>query len=84
MGTLPRHPPLAPPPAADEGQTTLFVGGLDTSVPDADIWAVFAHFGPVSAVKVMRDKGCGFVQVRWAMGMPKSAITLSDVWRWGS
>jgi hypothetical protein len=40
----------------------IFVGGLDPSVTDEDLKAVFGQFGELVYVKIPVGKGCGFVQ----------------------
>lgn len=59
-----QHHAFAPPPLPEEGQTTLFVGGLDAVVSEAELFTAFDAFGPISGLKIVHGKGCGFVQVR--------------------
>jgi RNA recognition motif-containing protein len=40
----------------------IFVGGLDPSVTDEELKAVFGQFGELVYVKIPVGKGCGFVQ----------------------
>lgn len=57
--------PFAPAPAVSEGNTTVFVGGLDKHCSEAELRFHFHRCGPVSSVKVLTDKGCGFVQFQF-------------------
>ena len=56
---------FAPQPAVTEGNTTVFVGGLDKNATEAEVRFHFHRCGPVSSVKVLQDKGCGFVQFQY-------------------
>ncbi len=56
---------FAPQPAVTEGNTTVFVGGLDKNATEAEVRYHFHRCGPVSSVKVLQDKGCGFVQFQY-------------------
>ncbi|KAL1915152.1 uncharacterized protein VTP21DRAFT_7633 [Calcarisporiella thermophila] len=42
--------------------TTVFVGGLSSTVREDELRAVFAPFGEITYVKIPQGKGCGFVQ----------------------
>jgi RNA recognition motif-containing protein len=70
---------FAPPPHPSEGQTTLFVGALHATVTEPQLFLLFNEVGPVSAVKIPRDKstgrGCGFVQYRYRADA-ESALTM--------
>ncbi|AAD46037.1 Contains 3 PF/00076 RNA recognition motif domains. EST gb/T20424 comes from this gene [Arabidopsis thaliana] len=46
----------------DTINTTIFVGGLDSSVTDEDLKQPFSEFGEIVSVKIPVGKGCGFVQ----------------------
>ncbi|XP_042494176.1 polyadenylate-binding protein RBP47-like isoform X2 [Macadamia integrifolia] len=46
----------------DSGNTTIFVGGLDSSVTDEDLRQAFSQYGEIASVKIPLGKGCGFVQ----------------------
>ncbi|GAB2291382.1 Polyadenylate-binding protein rbp47c' [Dionaea muscipula] len=46
----------------DSTNTTIFVGALDPGVTDEDLRQPFSQFGDIISVKIIRDKGCGFVQ----------------------
>ncbi|CAI5509951.1 unnamed protein product [Closterium sp. Naga37s-1] len=48
----------------DPSNTTIFVGGLDQSVTDEQLRAVFGPWGELVYVKIPFGKGCGFVQFR--------------------
>ncbi|KAG7594358.1 RNA recognition motif domain [Arabidopsis thaliana x Arabidopsis arenosa] len=54
-GALMRH-------EGDTLNTTIFVGGLDSSVTDDDLRQPFSEFGEIVSVKIPVGKGCGFVQ----------------------
>ncbi|KAL1206449.1 Polyadenylate-binding protein RBP47C [Cardamine amara subsp. amara] len=54
-GVLPRHD-------GDSLNTTIFVGGLDSSVTDEDLREPFAVYGEIFSVKIPIGKGCGFIQ----------------------
>ncbi|KFK31830.1 hypothetical protein AALP_AA6G163800 [Arabis alpina] len=55
QGGLARH-------EGDSLNTTIFVGGLDSSVSDEDLREPFAKFGEITSVKIPIGKGCGFIQ----------------------
>lgn len=44
------------------GNSTLFVGGLDDSVTEEQLQSMFALFGELVSVKLLRNKKCAFVQ----------------------
>lgn len=46
----------------DPNNTTVFVGGLSSSVTEDDLRHYFAGFGDITYVKIPSGKGCGFVQ----------------------
>lgn len=46
----------------DPNNTTVFVGGLDSSVKDQDLRQIFGQYGDLVSVKIPVGKGCGFVQ----------------------
>ncbi|GMY31285.1 polyadenylate-binding protein RBP45C-like [Fagus crenata] len=46
----------------DPNNTTIFVGGLDTTVTDDLLRQVFSRFGELVHVKIPVGKRCGFVQ----------------------
>ncbi|KAF5478888.1 hypothetical protein F2P56_005413 [Juglans regia] len=46
----------------DRNNTTIFVGGLDSSVTDDLLRQVFGQFGELVHVKIPMGKRCGFVQ----------------------
>ena len=50
------------PSDMDHGNTTLFIGGLSSSVTEDDLQNLFGRFGDIIYVKVPPGKGCGFVQ----------------------
>ncbi|CAL9242329.1 unnamed protein product [Arabidopsis halleri] len=54
-GALPRHD-------GESLNTTIFVGGLDSSVTDDDLRQPFAGYGEIVSVKIPVGKGCGFIQ----------------------
>jgi RNA recognition motif-containing protein len=43
--------------------TRIFVGNLPHQIRDADLEQLFAEFGTVQSVQVMRGKGFGFVEM---------------------
>ena len=45
----------------DAGNSTVFVGGLDPSLTEADLRKHFEPFGELIYVKIPAGKGCGFV-----------------------
>ncbi|KAL8509972.1 hypothetical protein ACS0TY_016982 [Phlomoides rotata] len=47
---------------SDPNNTTIFVGGLDPSVPDDHLRQVFSQYGDIVHVKIPVGKRCGFVQ----------------------
>ncbi|XP_010442131.1 PREDICTED: polyadenylate-binding protein RBP47C [Camelina sativa] len=54
-GGLPRHD-------GESLNTTIFVGGLDSSVTDEDLRQPFTAFGDIVSVKIPIGRGCGFIQ----------------------
>ncbi|KAJ3410366.1 hypothetical protein HDV05_003844, partial [Chytridiales sp. JEL 0842] len=46
----------------DPNNTTVFVGGLNSSVNDDELRSNFAQFGEIVYTKIPPGKGCGFVQ----------------------
>ncbi|KAF5727964.1 hypothetical protein HS088_TW21G00104 [Tripterygium wilfordii] len=46
----------------DPNNTTIFVGGLDSSVTDDHLKSVFSQYGELVHVKIPPGKRCGFVQ----------------------
>lgn len=47
---------------SDPNNTTIFVGGLDSSINDEMLRQVFSQFGELVHVKIPVGKRCGFVQ----------------------
>ena len=47
---------------ADPTNTTVFVGGLDAAVTEAELRDVFERYGEMVYVKIPHGKNCGFVQ----------------------
>ncbi|CAK9195246.1 unnamed protein product [Sphagnum troendelagicum] len=66
LGPTQQSIPSAPPQSfvsdSNPNNTTIFVGGLDPSVTDEELKAVFGQFGELVYVKIPVGKGCGFVQ----------------------
>ncbi|CAI5476668.1 unnamed protein product [Closterium sp. Yama58-4] len=60
----PQPQPQGPGGEDDPTNTTIFVGGLDQSVTDEQLRAVFGPWGELVYVKIPFGKGCGFVQFR--------------------
>ncbi|GAQ80595.1 RNA-binding protein 45A [Klebsormidium nitens] len=52
----------AGPAAEDPTNSTVFVGGVDASVTEDELRAVFAPYGELVYVKIPLGKNCGFVQ----------------------
>ncbi|RZC67260.1 hypothetical protein C5167_010951 [Papaver somniferum] len=46
----------------DSTNTTIFVGGLDSTITDDDLKQTFSQYGEITSVKIPLGKGCGFVQ----------------------
>ncbi|KAI9143924.1 hypothetical protein BKA69DRAFT_58162 [Paraphysoderma sedebokerense] len=46
----------------DPNNTTVFVGGLNSSVNEEELRTFFQPFGEIVNVKIPPNKGCGFVQ----------------------
>jgi RNA recognition motif-containing protein len=46
----------------DPNNTTVFVGGLASSVSEDELRRFFQPFGDITYVKIPQGKGCGFVQ----------------------
>ncbi|ODV94333.1 hypothetical protein PACTADRAFT_51193 [Pachysolen tannophilus NRRL Y-2460] len=69
-GGLPYYPPhfnQQSPPAHsqafnDPNNTTVFVGGLASGVPEDTLITLFEPFGTIVNVKIPPGKGCGFVK----------------------
>lgn len=47
----------------DPTNTTLFIGGLSSTVTEPELHAAFARCGEIVYTKIPQGKGCGFVQV---------------------
>ncbi|ODQ79385.1 hypothetical protein BABINDRAFT_161788 [Babjeviella inositovora NRRL Y-12698] len=63
----PSMPPQAPKSMAaqaftDPTNTTVFVGGLTSGVPEQTLLQLFQPFGHILHVKIPPGKGCGFVR----------------------
>lgn len=56
------QPTVPPLDLSDPTNTTVFIGGLDPHVTEADLKRFFAPFGDIVYVKIPYGKGCGFVQ----------------------
>ena len=46
----------------DPTNTTLFIGGLSSSVTEEDLRILFGRYGDIVYTKIPPGKGCGFVQ----------------------
>lgn len=46
----------------DPTNTTLFIGGLSSSVTEEDLRVLFGRYGDIVYTKIPPGKGCGFVQ----------------------
>ncbi|GBG91306.1 hypothetical protein CBR_g52192 [Chara braunii] len=46
----------------DPNNTTIFVGGLDSTVTEDELRTHFQQYGEIGYVKIPYGKGCGFVQ----------------------
>lgn len=46
----------------DPNNTTVFIGGLATGIAEQQLRSYFQGFGDIIYVKVLQNKGCGFVQ----------------------
>ena len=46
----------------DPTNTTLFIGGLSSSVTEEDLSVLFGRYGDIVYTKIPPGKGCGFVQ----------------------
>ncbi|GBG78081.1 hypothetical protein CBR_g26019 [Chara braunii] len=46
----------------DPNNTTIFVGGLDSTVSEDELRTHFQQYGEIGYVKIPYGKGCGFVQ----------------------
>lgn len=60
MQTSQFQPPLSQ--HSDPNNTTVFVGGLSAGVNEQQLRSYFQSFGDIIYVKVLSNKGCGFVQ----------------------
>lgn len=49
---------------ADPNNTTVFVGGIDTSITHDVLKAFFSRFGELTNVKIPYGKGCAFVEFK--------------------
>ena len=52
----------AHPSDYDPTNTTLFIGGLSSSVTEEDLRVLFGRYGDTVYTKIPPGKGCGFVQ----------------------
>jgi RNA recognition motif-containing protein len=71
--------PYAPQPVADEGLTTLFVGGLDGSLSEYDMFYAFSTAGPISSIKIPKERGCAFVQFQFHSHADAALVTLQGL-----
>mmetsp|Transcript_6156 Transcript_6156/g.11515 ORF Transcript_6156/g.11515 Transcript_6156/m.11515 type:complete len:660 (+) Transcript_6156:90-2069(+) len=62
----------------DAGNTTVFVGGLDKTVKEEELWVHFAPFGELVYVKIPQGKGCGFVQFMRRQDAETAMATLNQ------
>eukprot|EP00192_Tetraselmis_astigmatica_P012858 CAMPEP_0117660440 /NCGR_PEP_ID=MMETSP0804-20121206/6970_1 /TAXON_ID=1074897 /ORGANISM="Tetraselmis astigmatica, Strain CCMP880" /LENGTH=388 /DNA_ID=CAMNT_0005467171 /DNA_START=592 /DNA_END=1758 /DNA_ORIENTATION=- len=46
----------------EQGNTTLFIGGLSEEVTEGELHRIFSKYGEVVYTKIPQGKGCGFVQ----------------------
>ncbi len=62
------HPDQAPSansqsvPYTDPNNTTVFIGGLASGIPEQTLAALFQPFGNITHVKIPPGKGCGFIR----------------------
>ncbi|GMM32808.1 Ngr1 protein [Saccharomycopsis crataegensis] len=49
---------------SDPNNTTVFIGGLASGVPESTLLSLFQPFGAIIHVKIPPGKGCGFVKFR--------------------
>lgn len=52
-------------------QRTLFVSNIPSDLPERELLEQFSYFGKVRHIRLMRNKGYGFVE----MGRPDEAAT---------
>lgn len=46
----------------DPNNTTVFIGGLSSSVTEDELKSIFEPFGPMVYINIPKGKGCGFIQ----------------------
>lgn len=49
-------------PYTDPNNTTVFIGGLASGIPEQTLAALFQPFGNITHVKIPPGKGCGFIR----------------------
>ena len=64
------------PSELDPNNTTLFIGGLSTSVSEDQLRAIFSQYGDVVYTKIPQGKGCGFVQFR---DRPAAEVAMAEL-----
>ena len=70
----------------DPTNTTLFIGGLSSSVTEEDLGVLFGRYGDIVYTKIPPGKGCGFAQfvqraaAEAAMGQMQVHYTLDIQW----
>lgn len=69
-------PSLVPP--EDEGIKTLYVGGLDSRVTEADLKDNFYAYGEIESIRLVFQRACAFVTYTTREGAEKAAENLSN------
>ncbi len=59
---MPLQQPASDQFYSDPSNTTVFVGGLNVPITEAQLQELFAKFGDITYVKIPAGKNCGFVQ----------------------
>lgn len=69
-------PSLVPP--EDESIKTLYVGGLDSRVTEADLKDNFYAYGEIESIRLVFQRACAFVTYTTREGAEKAAENLSN------
>eukprot|EP00243_Klebsormidium_subtile_P002690 TRINITY_DN15466_c0_g1_i1.p1 TRINITY_DN15466_c0_g1~~TRINITY_DN15466_c0_g1_i1.p1 ORF type:complete len:497 (+),score=67.99 TRINITY_DN15466_c0_g1_i1:164-1654(+) len=69
-------PSLVPP--EDEQITTLYVGGLDDRITEADLKDQFYSYGEIKSIRVVASRGCAFVTFTEREAAEKAAENVAN------
>jgi len=73
-GPAPTHPPTTIP--GQEGNATVFIGGLDGQTGEEALHQTFVYFGPIKTCRVPDGKNCGFVEFHYPQSAEQAIATM--------